>query len=62
MGIDLDVPVVPRVNGVPIAEAGETPPQEELRQRACTELLRQAAQARGYLDRDDPPLVQGVPT
>lgn len=52
----------PRVNGVAIAAADEALPDEELRQRACTELLRQAAIARGHLDPADPTPAQGVPT
>ena len=34
--------------------------QEELRQRACTELLRQAAQGAGLLDAGDAPSADGV--
>jgi len=43
---------VARVNGVALHEPGEVPDEATLRQRACTELLRQAAQAAG-LDTDD---------
>lgn len=42
------------INGVSIAEANETLPADELRQRASLELLRQAAIAAGLLDSDDP--------
>ncbi len=42
------------VGGVPLHAAGETLPEAELRQRACTELLRQAAQSAGLLAADDP--------
>ena len=39
-----------RVNGVALHAPHETLAPEELRQRACTELLRQAAQRVGLLD------------
>jgi peptidyl-prolyl cis-trans isomerase C len=42
-----------RVNGQPLHRRGETLTADELRQRACTELLRQAAQASGLLDAGD---------
>ena len=48
------------VNGVPLHSAQERLPIEELRQRACTELLRQAAITAGMLAADDPPPVEGV--
>jgi peptidyl-prolyl cis-trans isomerase C len=41
------------VNGVPLHPAGQNPTTEELRQRACTELLRQAAIAAGLLNASD---------
>jgi len=44
----------PHVNGVALAEVHETLGDEELRQRACSELLRQAAIAAGLLAADDP--------
>ncbi len=47
-----DAPVA-AINGIPLHAAGATLTAEELRQRACTELLRQAAQAAGFLSRDD---------
>jgi len=48
------------VNGVALAVAGEILTPEELRQRACTELLRQAAIRTGLLAGDDPPPVAGA--
>ena len=45
---------VASVNGVPLNNAKESLPDEELRQRACTELLRQAAMRAGLLSGDDP--------
>jgi peptidyl-prolyl cis-trans isomerase C len=53
---------VPLVNGVALVAAGESLGDEALRQRACTELLRQAAMAAGLLDRGDPPPEAGVGT
>jgi len=44
---------VARVNGVPLHGPDEHPSDEELRQRACSELLRQAAQRAGLLAADD---------
>lgn len=44
----------PQVNGIPLADAQEALTAEELRQRACTELLRQAAMQAGLLALDDP--------
>ena len=44
---------VARVNGVAINAADETLSADELRQRACSELLRQAAQTAGLLADDD---------
>jgi peptidyl-prolyl cis-trans isomerase C len=52
--------VTARVNGVDLAAPGETLSAEELRQRACTELLRQAALSAGLLDAADPGPAQGV--
>lgn len=48
------------VNGVPLSGAHETLQPEELRQRACTELLRQAAQRAGILDASDQATADGV--
>jgi len=44
---------VARVNGVALHARDDVVPAEELRQRACTELLRQAAQRAGLLDAAD---------
>lgn len=49
-----------RVNGVALHAADEAPDAETLRQRACTELLRQAAQQVGLLAADDPLSADGV--
>jgi peptidyl-prolyl cis-trans isomerase C len=49
-----------RVNGVPLHSERATPTAEELRQLACTELLRQAAQRAGLLASDDPVPADGV--
>jgi peptidyl-prolyl cis-trans isomerase C len=48
------------INGVALHAAGESPSPEDLRQRACTELLRQAAQAAGLLDASDAPSSDGI--
>jgi len=45
---------VPSVNDVPLVQPQEALAADELRQRACTELLRQAAIAAGLLDAGDP--------
>mgnify|MGYP001434190535 CR=1 FL=1 len=50
---------VARVNGVALHAAGEALAPEELRQRACTELLRQQAQREGLLATDDAPALDG---
>lgn len=52
----------PRVNGIALAGPGESPDASELRQRACTELLRQAAMREGLLATDDPAPVAGIGT
>lgn len=49
-----------RINGVPLNSPDESPSADELRQRACTELLRQAAQHSGLLAADDTPASDGV--
>lgn len=51
---------VARVNGVALHAPNETPSAEELRQRACTELLRQAAQREGLLAAGDAPGSDGA--
>ena len=51
---------IARISGVALNGAGESLSPEELRQRACTELLRQAAIRAGMLDASDPAALQGV--
>jgi peptidyl-prolyl cis-trans isomerase C len=51
---------VPSVNGRAIARTGEALDDAALRQRACTELLRQAAVAEGLLPIDDTAPDDGV--
>ncbi len=46
-------PTVAHINGVPLHPAGELLDDDQLRQRACTELLRQAAIEAGLLAADD---------
>ncbi len=53
-------PVVACINGVALNTSGETLSLEELRQRACTELSRQAAQHAALLDQRDAPTADGV--
>lgn len=53
---------LPRINGVALAYPQENLSQEELRQRACAELLRQAAQKDGLLAEDDPLPLGGAMT
>ncbi len=48
------------INGVAISGSGEEISASELRQRACTELLRQAAQRAGMLSADDAPAADGA--
>ena len=48
------------VNGVTIANSAETLNAQQLRQRACSELLRQAAINAGLLDADDPEPIDGA--
>jgi peptidyl-prolyl cis-trans isomerase C len=52
--------MIARVNGVALDTEAEALAPEELRQRACTELLRQAAQRAGLLDAADAPTPDGV--
>ncbi len=47
------------INGVPLHAAGEVLDDDGLRQRACTELLRQAAMRAGLLAADDAPGLDG---
>lgn len=56
---DSGVPVA-RVNGIPLHAPGEPLDAESLRQRACTELLRQAAQFKGLLATSDRPGERGA--
>lgn len=49
-----------QVNGVPLHAPGQRPDDPTLRQRACSELLRQAAQQAGLLAHDDPAPADGV--
>ena len=56
----LTTDTLPCVNDVPLVLPHETLAADELRQRACTELLRQAAIAAGLLDAGDPAPVQGA--
>lgn len=49
---------IARINGVAVNDAALLP--EELRQRACTELLRQAAQKAGLLDAADAASTDGA--
>jgi peptidyl-prolyl cis-trans isomerase C len=51
---------VANINGVALHAPGERLPAEELRQRACTELLRQAAQREGLLEAADAATPDGV--
>src|SRR5690242_19217990 len=51
---------VARINGVRLHAQDVAIPQDELRQRACIELLRQAAQRAGLLAADDAPSIDGV--
>jgi len=51
---------VARINGVALNAPDETLSAGELRQRACTELLRQAAQAAGLLAASDASTADGV--
>jgi peptidyl-prolyl cis-trans isomerase C len=53
-------PSIARINGVPINSADESLSDDELRQRACTELLRQAAQHNGLLAASDTATADGV--
>ncbi len=50
---------VARVGGVALHAPGQRPDDETLRQRACTELLRQRAQLAGLLAADDRPAADG---
>lgn len=59
----IDTPVqseIARINGVALHGAGETLSADDLRQRACSELLRQAAQSQGLLPASDTAGTDGV--
>ncbi len=51
---------LPRINGVPLTAPDEHVAEDTLRQRACTELLRQAAMRAGLLADDDPAAADGA--
>jgi len=51
---------IARVNGQPLHAPGEHPDEATLRQRACAELLRQAAQRAALLAADDAALADGA--
>lgn len=51
---------IAQVNGIALHANDEEPGTAELRQRACAELLRQAAIAQGKLSRDDVATADGV--
>ncbi|HYN59189.1 MAG TPA: peptidylprolyl isomerase [Rubrivivax sp.] len=58
----MDIPVIDtlaRINGVALHAAEESLDADSLRQRACTELLRQAAMRLGLLASDDAPGTEG---
>src|SRR5690554_6987429 len=52
--------MIGRVNGIALNTADEQLSAQALRQRACTELLRQAAQRAGLLDAADEATPDGV--
>jgi peptidyl-prolyl cis-trans isomerase C len=52
--------LVAQINGIALQEPDATLAPDDLRQRACTELLRQAAQRAGLLGMDDAPTMDGV--
>jgi peptidyl-prolyl cis-trans isomerase C len=60
MQIEIAQQGIARVNGVALNGAETNLSDEELRQRACSELLRQAAMARGLLPASDAPGTDGV--
>jgi peptidyl-prolyl cis-trans isomerase C len=51
---------IAQINGVPLHGEGESPDPESLRQRAYSELLRQAAQRGGLLAVGDLPALDGI--
>lgn len=56
----ITTPSVARVNGIALNAPGDDLTPDELRQRACTELLRQAAQSAGLLAAGDAAAADGV--
>jgi peptidyl-prolyl cis-trans isomerase C len=56
----LDASGLARINGVALHTPDDKLTPDELRQRACTELLRQRAQSAGLLDANDAPSADGV--
>lgn len=56
----LGASMLARINGVALHATGDKLSPDELRQRACTELLRQTAQSAGLLDAKDAPSADGV--
>ncbi len=60
IALQAGTPPVARVNGTALHGAGEQLAPEELRQRACSELLRQAAIRAGLLDAADAAPGDGV--
>ena len=61
MELDTATPsAIASINGVALNRDTETLSNEELRQRACAELLRQAAMAAGLLDAGDMPVADGI--
>lgn len=51
---------IARINGVALNTENETLSADDLRQRACSELLRQAAVVKGLLSANDQPSTDGV--
>lgn len=60
MHTETNPPSIARVNGIPLNTADAVLSGDELRQRAYSELLRQAAVARGLLSASDVPGSDGV--
>lgn len=56
----INTATIARINGVTLHKQGEVLPPDELRQRACTELLRQTAQSAGLLAAGDTAAEDGV--
>lgn len=56
----LETPCIASINGMALHGIDEALSPDELRQRACSELLRQAAVAQGLLPADDQPGADGV--